>query len=330
MAISKLSQIANGSAINAATDVVVAVRNGTTDVLVSLASLLPYTGATADVNLGAHDFATSGNMNISDTLFVAAGDHVAVNGNFTQYGGSYPDGLFTIEDTVGYVGVGDWNSDYNGTSIEISDQEERSINFNANTAFNFSGGGDINFLFYGVVIDGAANIYMTSTGVAIIDNDNSIIRSPSGATLIDSNDYVYIPSRLYDGVASQGSSAAILTSTGTATAWVDRSTFFGTAIQSAINTSNAQTTLSGTTAGTIQYALIFNGSSYKQTVMSVNGYENNTAVNQTITFGVPFTKTPVITGNNSGLTLSATTTTLTITAPNNTTVFNGTIIVEGL
>lgn len=87
--------------------------------------------------------------------------------------------------------------------------------------------------------------------------------------------------------------------------------------------------LNGTTAGNIQYfAPVLNG--YKKSVyFNVNGYENNTAVNQTITFPTAFLLTPVIAENNTGLTLAATTTTLTITAPNSTTTFTGYIEING-
>lgn len=97
----------------------------------------------------------------------------------------------------------------------------------------------------------------------------------------------------------------------------------------ALNTNASQTTLNGTTAGTVVWSQPAQGSSFKKFIAIFSGYENNTAVNQTITFTVPFVNTPIITGNNTTLTITATTTTLTITAPNSVTTFSGTVIVEG-
>ncbi|MHB1659856.1 MAG: hypothetical protein ACYCRF_11225 [Acidithiobacillus sp.] len=95
------------------------------------------------------------------------------------------------------------------------------------------------------------------------------------------------------------------------------------------NVSTNEQTLVGTTAGNIYSSMPEQGVS-KKLVAAVVGYENDTTTNQTITFPKAFTYTPVAIVNTSGLTLSVSTTTLTITAPNATTVFNGLIIVEGL
>lgn len=91
----------------------------------------------------------------------------------------------------------------------------------------------------------------------------------------------------------------------------------------------SQSMLSGTTAGSLVYAMPFQGTAFKKFVGYFSGYENNTATNQTVTFPIAFTNPPVVTANNSGLTVSITATVLTITAPNNTTLFNGNIIIEG-
>jgi hypothetical protein len=91
---------------------------------------------------------------------------------------------------------------------------------------------------------------------------------------------------------------------------------------------NLVATLTGTTAGNIQYSQYLQGQ-FKALGMQANGYENNTSTNQTITFPVAFTNTPVIVTNTTGLTLSVSTTALTITAPNSTTVYNGIIEIKG-
>jgi len=108
-----------------------------------------------------------------------------------------------------------------------------------------------------------------------------------------------------------------------ANSWTATQTFSGIAPNA------AQSTLSGTTAGTITYNMPFIGASYKKFVAYASGYENDTTTNQTITFPTAFAQTPAIIANTTGLTISASTTTLTITAPNSTTLYTGWIIIEG-
>jgi len=91
---------------------------------------------------------------------------------------------------------------------------------------------------------------------------------------------------------------------------------------------NLVATLAGTTAGSIQYSMYLQGR-FKAIGMQAIGYENNTSTDQTITFPVAFTNTPVIVTNTTGLTLSVSTTALTITAPNSTTTFSGIIEIKG-
>jgi hypothetical protein len=86
--------------------------------------------------------------------------------------------------------------------------------------------------------------------------------------------------------------------------------------------------LAGTTAGSIISSMPEQGY-YKKFAAQAIGYENDSATAQVITFPTPFANTPTITTNDSGLTLTVSTTALTITGPNATTVFNGFIKVEG-
>jgi hypothetical protein len=65
-------------------------------------------------------------------------------------------------------------------------------------------------------------------------------------------------------------------------------------------------------------------------VASFNGYENDSDVNQTITFSTPFSQAPMLLSNVSGLGLTVSTTELTITAPNSSTIYNGVAIVIGV
>ena len=98
---------------------------------------------------------------------------------------------------------------------------------------------------------------------------------------------------------------------------------------STINPAVGSGSLSGTTAGTVTYFEPFAGSAYKKVVLYFNGYENDTTTNQTITYPTAFATVAAVTFNNTGLTLSTSTTTLTITAPDSTTTYTGLVIMEG-
>jgi hypothetical protein len=90
----------------------------------------------------------------------------------------------------------------------------------------------------------------------------------------------------------------------------------------------ASASLAGTTAGSVTWAQYLQGA-FKAFAAQFLSYENNTTNSQTITFPTPFTNTPVVTTNTTGLTVTVSTTTLTINAPNNTTLYTGVIKVEG-
>ena len=90
-----------------------------------------------------------------------------------------------------------------------------------------------------------------------------------------------------------------------------------------------QSTTNGTTAGTVSMNAVEFRAEYKKYVITFSGYENDTTTNQTINYPLPFSSYAVITGNNTGLTVSTTTTGITITAPNSTATFSGIVIVEG-
>jgi len=88
-------------------------------------------------------------------------------------------------------------------------------------------------------------------------------------------------------------------------------------------------TASGPTAGSVSGIYTTYSPSYKKILITFSGYENDTTTNQTINFPLPFSTSAVITGNNTGLTISASTSGITITAPNSTATYNGIVIVEG-
>jgi len=90
-----------------------------------------------------------------------------------------------------------------------------------------------------------------------------------------------------------------------------------------------QSTTDGTTAGTVFMDMPFNRSNYKKIVITFTGYENDSTTNQTINYPFKFNSYAVISANNTGLTVSTTTTGITITAPDSTTTYSGIVIVEG-
>jgi len=90
-----------------------------------------------------------------------------------------------------------------------------------------------------------------------------------------------------------------------------------------------QSSINGTTAGTVKMDVVIYRASYKKYIITFSGYENNTATNQTINYPLPFSSYAIITGNNTGLTITASTTGITITSPNSTTTYSGIVIVEG-
>ena len=88
--------------------------------------------------------------------------------------------------------------------------------------------------------------------------------------------------------------------------------------------------ISGETSGSAAYMEI-NLGGIKITMVYFNGYENDTTTNQTITFPIAYGNTPeIVVGNSTLPTLSASTTALTITAPDSTTVYTGFALIIGM
>ena len=86
----------------------------------------------------------------------------------------------------------------------------------------------------------------------------------------------------------------------------------------------------GTSGGSIIWAMPERGLSTKRVLAYFKDYENDTTTNQTITFPTAYTYTPAVATNTTGLTVSASTTALTITAPNSTTTYSGVVEVVGI
>jgi len=94
------------------------------------------------------------------------------------------------------------------------------------------------------------------------------------------------------------------------------------------NINVGQTTLTGTTAGSIVYSMPYQGTAYKKFIAYANGYENDTTTAQSISFPVAFTNTPYVVTSPSGLISSISTTGITL-ASGSTTTYTGVIIIEG-
>lgn len=88
--------------------------------------------------------------------------------------------------------------------------------------------------------------------------------------------------------------------------------------------------LSGSPSGTITWTQPEQGTQHKVFIATAVSYENDSTTNQTITFPTAFSYTPVISTNTTGLTVSASTTTLTITTPDSTTAYSGIIEAIGI
>jgi len=85
----------------------------------------------------------------------------------------------------------------------------------------------------------------------------------------------------------------------------------------------------GTTAGTIDMRFVEYSSSHKKLIITFNGYENDTSTNQIIDFPLPFNSYLIEFINTTGLSIAYTNSSMTITAPDSTTTYNGFMIFEG-
>jgi len=154
------------------------------------------------------------------------------------------------------------------------------------------------------------------------------------------------PNGLYAYVANEGSNTISVINTttnkvvdtitvGTSPFYIAITPYFYTATQIAPylsgfqqNTATPQTTLAGSTAGSITYSMPTAEGAYKKFVAYASGYENDTTTAQTISFPVAFTNTPYIVTAPSGLISSTTTTSITL-ASGTTTTYTGWVIIEG-
>ncbi|MHB8563472.1 MAG: Vgb family protein, partial [Acidiferrobacteraceae bacterium] len=174
----------------------------------------------------------------------------------------------------------------------------------------------------GIAIDQSGNVWIANNG-----SNNVTKLSPTGTVLgtfaagagsrgiaIDQSGNVWISNVNSNNVTKLASNYGVLLPL------ISQITSYST-----LNQTNGL--LAGTTAGSVLYFQENQG--INKFVAYFNGYENDTTTNQTITFTIPFNFTPIITQNTSGLTVSVTSTVLTITAPDVTTLYSGYVIIEG-
>ena len=91
---------------------------------------------------------------------------------------------------------------------------------------------------------------------------------------------------------------------------------------------SSPTIINGLTAGSLACSMPYQGQYYKKVIIFCNGYENDTTNKQTYTFPTSFTNIPLTTTNTAGLPGTVTTTSISF-APNNTTIYNGYLVLEG-
>jgi hypothetical protein len=89
-------------------------------------------------------------------------------------------------------------------------------------------------------------------------------------------------------------------------------------------------TLAGTTAGSVALTEI-NMGGVKITILYFSGYENDTTTDQTMSFPLAYTNAPtVVIGGSTLPAVSASASTITITAPDSTTAYSGTCLMIGV
>ena len=196
-------------------------------------------------------------------------------------------------------------------------------------------------LLYGVETNTLATDYLLVNGNIQTPYSNNIIMNgiaSTSSTTIENSGYIDLLGSYYNGTASvpygfrlqsditattpSGQLNFDLNNNGTIT------TLISISQSGSLNLSTSQTTIAGATNGSIIASQPFQGTSYKKVVVYLSNYTNDTTTAQTYTYSTAFTNTPVISANNSGLTPTVSTTSISFN-PDNTTVYTGFIILEG-
>jgi len=177
------------------------------------------------------------------------------------------------------------------------------------------------------------NFHLVGSGGYSITNAGTISRMyidqlilPSGTYITNSGTINSL--KIAGAVSPQVSSGELVSNTGT----IDEYEFTAVILNTngTYQTNNlGYSSTSGTTAGTVNIQSVAYTLNYKKYILQFSGYENDTTTDQTINFPLAFAASALISGNNTGLTISTTTTGITITAPDSTTTYSGIVIVEG-
>jgi len=195
-----------------------------------------------------------------------------------------------------------------------------------------------NGLYVYVTNIGSSNVSVIDTATNTVINTISIGGSPYDIAITPNGLYAYVTNRSSNTVSVINTATNTVVDTisvGSNSFIVASTPYFYTATGIAPylsgfqqNTATPQTTLAGSTAGSITYSMPTVEGAYKKFVAYANGYENDTTTAQTISFPVAFVNTPYVATAPSGLISSTTTTGITL-ASGTTTTYTGWVIIEG-
>ena len=212
------------------------------------------------------------------------------------------------------------HSAYNNFPIIDASQSTTAID-NATTASGY-------FIINGLALESTATAPIvnwgnnTNTGVNILINGINIPYSNTYPLLVNtSGNTTPFNIKIVGGIISSGSTMPALTSNSLASGQLFE--------LDGILYEAGTTSTSGTTAGTVINKLVAYSPQYKKLILYVNAYENDSTTNQTIDFPIAFASYAGASLNTTGLTISASTSGITITAPDATTTYSGIVIVEG-
>ena len=172
-----------------------------------------------------------------------------------------------------------------------------------------------------VVMYGEGSFTITCSGSQFIYCPAIGATSTTGPTPISVSDGGWIEVTARSGGEFDVTGGSLLT-------FQNTSPSFTHAVSSASFDATNAVSMAGTTAGTIDMYMPAQGNG-KTVILTFDGYENDTTTNQTINFPVAFSTVPLVLGNDTGLTLTASTTGITITAPDVTTTYSGTAAIMG-
>jgi len=189
-----------------------------------------------------------------------------------------------------------------------------------------------------VTNEGSKNVSVINTSTNTVVNTISVGSSPAGIAITPNGLYAYVVNSGNNNVSVIDTSTNTVVTTITVEGGpigVAITPYFYTSTGIAPylsgfqqNTATPQTTLTGSTAGSITYSMPTAEGAYKKFVAYASGYENDTTTAQTISFPVAFINTPYVVTAPSGLISSISTTGITL-ASGTTTTYTGWIIIEG-